>query len=55
LLQLLADGGYYKGVADELGVTEDTVRQRVGYLRRKYDAVTTVHLVATCLRRGLIV
>lgn len=54
IINLLAEGNRAKEIADELYVSEMTVRTHLKNILRKSDARNTTALVATCIRQGLI-
>ena len=54
LVELLAAGLDRKEIAGELRLNYSTVQRRVILLLSKHGAVNPTHLVAKCLRDGLI-
>ena len=54
VLRLIADGNANKQIADQLGVTEDTVKGRVRSILSKLGANDRTHAVIIGLRRGII-
>jgi len=54
LLHLLASGLQAKQIAALERLNLSTVNRRIWFLRDKYEAVNTTHLVAKCLREGVI-
>lgn len=55
LLQMLAGGYSLKEAAVVLDVSQQLLISRAASLRAKMQAKTNAHLVAKCLRAGLIV
>jgi DNA-binding NarL/FixJ family response regulator len=54
VLRLIAAGNANKEIADELGVTEDTVKGRVKSILSKLDANDRTHAAIIGLKRGII-
>jgi two-component system, NarL family, response regulator len=54
VLRLIAAGNANKEIADELGVTEDTVKGRVKSILSKLDANDRTHAAIIGVKRGLI-
>jgi DNA-binding NarL/FixJ family response regulator len=54
VLRLIAAGNANKQVADQLGVTEDTVKGRVKSILAKLDANDRTHAAIIGLKRGII-
>ena len=54
VLRLIADGNANKQIADQLGVTEDTVKGRVKTILSKLDANDRTHAVIIGLKKGII-
>jgi len=54
VLRLIAAGNSNKGIADQLGITEDTVKGRVRNLLSKLGANDRTHAVTIGLKRGII-
>jgi DNA-binding NarL/FixJ family response regulator len=54
VLRLIAAGNANKGIADQLGVTEDTVKGRVKSILSKLDANDRTHAAMIGLKRGII-
>lgn len=54
LLEALADGKQLPDVAKLTGRTLDAVKSHAHRCRAKFNSLTTVNMVATALRRGLI-
>jgi DNA-binding NarL/FixJ family response regulator len=54
VLRLIAAGNANKQIADQLGVTEDTVKGRVKSILAKLDANDRTHAAIIGLKRGLI-
>ena len=54
VLRLIAAGNANKQIADELGITEDTVKGRVKSILSKLDANDRTHAAIIGLRRGII-
>jgi two-component system, NarL family, response regulator len=54
VLRLIATGNANKEIADQLGVTEDTVKGRVKSLLSKLDANDRTHAAIIGLKRGII-
>ena len=54
VVQLLADGRLQKQAAGDLGLAEATVQSHVVNARRRNKIPTTVALIASALRQGLI-
>jgi len=54
VLRLIADGNANKQIADQLGVTEDTVKGRVKSILAKLDANDRTHAAIIGLKRGII-
>ena len=54
VLRLIAAGNANKEIADQLGVTEDTVKGRVKSILSKLDANDRTHAAIIGLRRGII-
>src|SRR4029453_19392788 len=54
VLRLIASGNANKEIADELGVTEDTVKGRVKSILSKLDANDRTHAAIIGVKRGII-
>ena len=54
VLRLIAGGNANKEIADQLGVTEDTVKGRVKSILAKLDANDRTHAAIIGLKRGII-
>jgi DNA-binding NarL/FixJ family response regulator len=54
VLQLIAAGNANKEIADQLGVTEDTVKGRVKSILSKLDANDRAHAAIIGVKRGII-
>jgi DNA-binding NarL/FixJ family response regulator len=54
VLRLIADGNGNKQIADQLRVTEDTVKGRVKSILAKLDANDRTHAAIIGLKRGII-
>jgi DNA-binding NarL/FixJ family response regulator len=54
VLRLIAGGNANKEIADQLGVTEDTVKGRVKSILAKLDANDRAHAAIIGLKRGII-
>jgi DNA-binding NarL/FixJ family response regulator len=54
VLRLIADGKANKEIADQLHVTEDTIKGRVKSILSKLDANDRTHAVIIGLKRGII-
>jgi len=54
VLRLIADGNANKEIADQLGVTEDTVKGRVKSILSKLGANDRAHAAIIGLKRGII-
>jgi DNA-binding NarL/FixJ family response regulator len=54
VLRLIAAGNANKQIADQLGVTEDTVKGRVKSILAKLDAHDRTHAATIGLKRGII-
>jgi DNA-binding NarL/FixJ family response regulator len=54
VLRLIAEGNANKQIADQLGVTEDTVKGRVKSILAKLDANDRTHAAIIGLKRGII-
>jgi DNA-binding NarL/FixJ family response regulator len=54
VLRLIAAGNANKQIADQLGITEDTVKGRVKNILSKLDANDRTHAAIIGLRRGII-
>jgi DNA-binding NarL/FixJ family response regulator len=54
VLQLIAAGNANKQIADQLSITEDTVKGRVKSILSKLDANDRTHAVMIGLKRGII-
>ena len=54
VLRLIAAGNANKQIADQLGVTEDTVKGRVKSILAKLDANDRTHAAIIGLKRGII-
>lgn len=54
VLRLIASGNANKEIADQLGVTEDTVKGRVKSILSKLDANDRTHAAIIGLKRGII-
>lgn len=54
VLRLIAAGNANKDIADQLGVTEDTVKGRVKSILAKLDANDRTHAAIIGLKRGII-
>ena len=52
--QLLAHGLSRQQIADEMGVTLETVKSHLKWVKLNLDANNTTHAVAIALRAGLI-
>ena len=52
MLRLIAAGNANKQIADQLGITEDTVKGRVKSILSKLDANDRTHAAIIGLRRG---
>ena len=53
-IRLIAAGNANKQIADQLGVTEDTVKGRVKSILSKLDANDRTHAAIVGLKRGII-
>lgn len=54
VLQDVADGLSLKEIALKLGTSEQVVKNALRALRQQLECATTVHAIATAIRRGLI-
>ncbi|QDY70525.1 response regulator transcription factor [Qingshengfaniella alkalisoli] len=54
MLRILAAGGRSQDIADQLAMTEITVKRRVQEITLKLDAANRVQAVAEAIRRGVI-
>ena len=54
VLKLIADGNANKEIADQLSVTEDTIKGRVKSILAKLEANDRTHAVMIGLKRGII-
>jgi len=54
VLRLIADGNANKQIADQLGITEDTVKGRVKNILSKLGASDRTHAAMIGLKRGII-
>ena len=54
VLRLIAGGNANKEIADQLGVTEDTIKGRVKSILSKLDANDRTHAAIIGLKRGII-
>ena len=54
VLRLIAAGNANKQIADQLGVTEDTVKGRIKSILAKLDASDRTHAAIIGLKRGII-
>jgi DNA-binding NarL/FixJ family response regulator len=54
VLRLIADGNANKQIADQLHVTEDTVKGRVKSILAKLEANDRTHAAIIGLKRGII-
>ena len=54
VLQLIATGNANKQIADQLAITEDTVKSRVKNILSKLNANDRTHAAMIGLRRGII-
>src|SRR5215469_10417000 len=54
VLRLIAAGNANKQIADELSITEETVKSRVKYILAKLGANDRTHAVTIGLKRGII-
>jgi DNA-binding NarL/FixJ family response regulator len=54
VLRLIAAGKANKEIADDLGVTEDTVKGRVKSILAKLDANDRAHAAIIGVKRGII-
>lgn len=54
IVSMLADGKQRDEIAEEFGVTIRTVERRVEEAREKFLAKNRSHLVALCIRAGVI-
>ena len=54
VLRLIAEGNANKQIADQLGITEDTVKGRVKSILAKLDANDRTHAAMIGMKRGII-
>ena len=54
MLRLIAAGNANKQIADQLGVTEDTVKGRVKSILAKFDATDRTQAAIIGVKRGVI-
>ena len=54
VLRLIADGNANKQIADQLSISEETVKSRVKNILSKLDANDRTHAVTIALKRGII-
>lgn len=54
LLELVAEGQENKEIAARLGVSETTIKKRLGRLMRRLDATNRVQLVRAAIRLHLV-
>jgi DNA-binding NarL/FixJ family response regulator len=54
VLQLMASGDANKLIADQLSITEETVKSHVGHILSKLGANNRTHAVTIALKRGII-
>ena len=54
VLRLIADGRANKQIADQLSISEETVKSRVKNILSKLDANDRTHAVTIALKRGII-
>lgn len=54
IIRMLAMGCTAKEIADAIGYKERTIEVYLADLRFKHEAKNTTHLVAKCLREGII-
>src|SRR5215469_15292720 len=54
VLRLIADGNANKQIADQLSISEETVKSRVKSILSKLDANDRTHAVTIALKRGII-
>src|SRR5262249_47589219 len=54
VLQLIAGGNANKQIADQLSITEDTVKSRVKNILSKLDANDRTHAAMIGIKRGII-
>jgi len=54
MLRLLADGGRTQDTAEEMALTEITVKRKVQEITTKLNASNRVQAVAEAVRRGVI-
>jgi hypothetical protein len=54
LLTLLANGFTHEEARKSLGLTEKQAHNRLEYARKKYDATTTLHLIAKVVSSGMV-
>ena len=54
MLRLIAEGNANKEIADQLAITEDTVKGRVKSILAKLDANDRTNAAILGLRRGII-
>ena len=54
MLRLIADGNANKQIADQLSISEETVKSRVKNILSKLDANDRTHAVTIALKRGII-
>ena len=54
VLRLIAGGNANKQIADQLSITEDTVKSRVKHILSKLSASDRTHAAMIGLKRGII-
>ena len=54
VIQAMADGATAEQAAESLFMAPSTVKAHLTHARKKLKVLNTPHLVATCLRTGLI-
>lgn len=54
MVQKMADGYTAKEIAEHFNLSVDTLRKKIFILRKMCNCSTSMQLVATYLRRGLI-
>ena len=54
ILHVLADGTTYAGAAEQLGMSEATVKRRLRTIQQKLQVTNKTQTIVAAVRRGLI-
>jgi DNA-binding CsgD family transcriptional regulator len=54
VLNMFAQGHGYESIAEDRGVTKETIKTQMKFVRDKLGANNTTHAVAIAIRRGVI-